>query len=135
MPAPHVHPVSIYYEDTDFSGLVYHPNYLKYYERAREHILGRKALVSLYRDQGVGFVVYKCELSFREGAVFGDELEIRTNISLQSGYRAVFDQQVWRPEGVQAMVQGMVHMVCVDRENKLVKLPDSIREIAARYAP
>ena len=37
---PHVHPVQINYEDTDHSGVVYHANYLKYFERAREHSLG-----------------------------------------------------------------------------------------------
>ena len=36
----HVHTVRVYYEDTDFSGVVYHANYLKYCERAREHLLG-----------------------------------------------------------------------------------------------
>ena len=33
----HEHRVQIYYEDTDHSGVVYHANYLKYFERAREH--------------------------------------------------------------------------------------------------
>ena len=33
-----VHPVTIYYEDTDLSGMVYHANYIKYFERAREEI-------------------------------------------------------------------------------------------------
>ncbi len=33
-------PVTIYYEDTDFTGVVYHANYLKYFERAREELLG-----------------------------------------------------------------------------------------------
>ena len=95
----HVHPVQIYYEDTDFSGVVYHANYLKYFERAREHLLGVKDLVDLYRDTGIGFVVYKAELTFKEGAVFGDSLEIRTTVRAESDYRAVFVQQVWRPGG------------------------------------
>ena len=38
--------VEIYYEDTDHSGWVYHPNYLKYFERAREHSLGREKLIN-----------------------------------------------------------------------------------------
>ncbi|HBF45795.1 MAG TPA: thioesterase, partial [Shewanella frigidimarina] len=36
----HSFSVQIYYEDTDFSGVVYHPNFLKYFERAREHVIG-----------------------------------------------------------------------------------------------
>ena len=46
----------IYYEDTDHSGVVYHANYLKFFERAREHML-IDALVKLHKEQNVGFVV------------------------------------------------------------------------------
>lgn len=124
---PHVHPLQIYYEDTDLSGLVYHANYLKYFERAREHLLGPAELVRLYRDEGIGFVVYKCELSFKEGAQLGDLLQIRTTVALESEYRAVFKQQVWRPDGKAAMVDGIVQLVCVNRENRLVPLPATVR--------
>ena len=121
-------PLQIYYEDTDLSGAVYHANYLRYFERAREHLLGPAELVRLWRDEGTGFVVYKCELSFREPAGLGDILEIRTKVELQSDYRAVFHQSVWRPDGKQAMVEGIVQLVCVDRQNRLVPLPVGVRE-------
>jgi tol-pal system-associated acyl-CoA thioesterase len=125
--APHVHHVQIYYEDTDFSGIVYHPNYLKYFERAREHMLGVDELVRLWDEDGVGFVVYKCSLQFREGARYGDLLEVRTTATLESDYRAVFDQQIWRPGGQAALVKGTVEMVAVDRKNQLVKMPVQLR--------
>ncbi len=122
----HVHLVQVYYEDTDFSGVVYHANYLKYFERAREHLLGVEALVRLFRDTGIGFVVYKAELTFKEGAVFGDSLEIRTTVKAESEYRAVFHQQVWRPEGRSALVEGLVQLVCINRDKQLVPLPPSV---------
>jgi acyl-CoA thioester hydrolase len=120
----HRHPVQIYYEDTDHSGVVYHANYLKYFERAREHLLGVDELVRLFREDGVGFVVYKAEMTFKEGAVHGDLLEIRTTVRAESDYRAIFDQCVWR--GDKKLVDGKVHLVCVDRNNKLVRLPTSV---------
>ncbi|MFT4624010.1 MAG: acyl-CoA thioester hydrolase [Myxococcota bacterium] len=132
MGSSHIHPVSVYYEDTDFSGLVYHANYLKYFERAREHLLGRDELVRLWRDEGLGFVVYRADLQFREGARFGDELEIRTATSLKSDYRAVFDQSAWKHGGKRAMVQAEIHLVCVDRANQLVRLPAQVMEHAQR---
>jgi acyl-CoA thioester hydrolase len=132
----HIHPVQVYYEDTDFSGVVYHANYLKYYERAREHLLGVDALVRLYRDTGIGFVVYKCEMTFREGAVFGDSLEIRTTVRAESDYRAVFNQQVWRVGGKSALVEGLVQLVCVNRDKQLVPLPvDVMRALQGAAAP
>jgi tol-pal system-associated acyl-CoA thioesterase len=122
----HSHSVRIYYEDTDHSGLVYHANYLKYFERAREHLLGPERLVGLLRDEGLGFVVYRCELQFREGAVFGDDLEIRSTVQLESPYRAVFRQDVWRAGATAPLVLGTVHMVCVDRDRRLVPIPPAI---------
>ncbi len=129
-PSPHVYPVRIFYEDTDHSGVVYHANYLKYFERAREHVLGPDELVRLLREDGIGFVVYKCELTFKQGAVFGDVVEIRSSATLESDYRVVFRQDVHRVDPAsgkdELLVQGLVHMVCVDRERKLVRLPERV---------
>ena len=69
MPA-HRYPIQIYYEDTDHSGVVYHANYLKYFERAREHMLGIEALVQLLQEDNIGFVVYKANLTYNKGAKF-----------------------------------------------------------------
>ena len=130
MPQVHVHPVSVYYEDTDFSGLVYHANYLKYCERAREHLLGRQELARMYREEGTGFVVYRAELVFREGAVFGDELEVRTTVEIKSDYRAVFKQPVFRVGGTSALVEVEIQLVAVDKQNKLTRLPTNVIAMA-----
>ena len=117
-------PVQIYYEDTDHSGLVYHANYLKYFERAREHLLGVRELTTLWED-GFGFVVYRCELSFKQGAVFGDTLEVRTTPSLESEFRVSFQQDVYRGDAL--LVKGVVEMVCLDRQRQVVPIPASVR--------
>ncbi|MDQ3036179.1 MAG: YbgC/FadM family acyl-CoA thioesterase [Myxococcota bacterium] len=127
---PHVFPVQIYYEDTDHSGLVYHANYLKYFERAREHVLGVDELVRLLVEDGIGFVVYKCELTFKQGAVFGDSLEIHSTPRLESQFRVVFQQDVHRRG--ELLVQGIVQMVCVDAQKKLVPIPKSVVDRTSR---
>jgi acyl-CoA thioester hydrolase len=126
MPAVFTHPITIYYEDTDFSGYVYHANYLKYFERAREELLGVERLVTLYRDEGVGFVVYKAELQFKEAAVHGDRLEVRTTVRAEGTYRAIFEQSIWRRDGKQPLVTAVLQLVCVDRAGKLVELPTDV---------
>lgn len=129
--AMHVLDVDVYYEDTDFSGVVYHANYLRFMERGREHALGREELVRLYRDEGVGFVVYRAELTFKEGAVFGDTLEVRTTGREESAYRAIFHQPVHRKRDGKLLVDGEVHLVCVNRHQQLVPLPARVREMLA----
>ena len=123
MAEPHVHDVQIYYEDTDFTGVVYHANYLKYMERAREHMLGVEALTTLYDTEGVGFAVYKATCTYREGAKHGDTIEVRTIGKLESGYRIVFKQDVYRKRDQKLLVEGEIHLVCIDKALKLVALP------------
>lgn len=104
--------------------MVYHANYLKYFERAREHLLGPPELVRLLDEDGVGFVVYKAELTFKEGARLGDEIEIRTSVERESEYRLRFHQAAWRDDTL--LVDGRVELVCVDRDQRLVKVPPSV---------
>lgn len=120
----HVHVVQIYYEDTDHSGFVYHANYLKYFERAREHMLGVAELRRLFEEEGIGFVVYKVEITYKEGSSFGDTLEIHSSVRAESEYRAVFEQ-IARREG-RDLVKGVLHLVCVDRDKRLVPLPPGV---------
>ncbi len=97
MSTPHIFHAQVYYEDTDHSGVVYHANYLKFFERAREDIIGIDVLSDMWHNKGIGFAVYKTELKFHDGAVFGDLLEIRSRWEKQGEYRLVFFHEAWRP--------------------------------------
>jgi len=125
MEKTYIHKVQVYYEDTDHSGVVYHANYLKYFERAREHMLGVDSLVSLYRDQGVGFVVYQARLKYLKGARFGDNLTIKSNVKQESAYRLVFKQNA---HGLadELLVKGEIELACVNKEQKLVPIPQRV---------
>lgn len=125
----HIHRVQVYYEDTDHSGAVYHANYLKYFERAREHLLGTDKLVRLLREDGIGFVVYKANLTYRRAAGFGDTIEIHTTVTKGSDYRLSFQQNVHRPDDDELLVEGIIELVCVNSDNELVPLPPSVTSL------
>jgi tol-pal system-associated acyl-CoA thioesterase len=115
--------VQVYYEDTDHSGVVYHANYLKYFERAREHIVGTDELVRLWNEAGMGFSVYKVEMGFFDGACFGDRLDIRTTVEKDGDYRVIFSQEAWRPNGKKPAVTAVIEMVCLDKSRRLKPIP------------
>ena len=58
----HVHPVRIYYEDTDAGGIVYYANYLKFAERARTEMLRANGIENglLMQTDRVAFAVREC---------------------------------------------------------------------------
>jgi YbgC/YbaW family acyl-CoA thioester hydrolase len=120
--------VQIYYEDTDHSGVVYHPNFLKYFERAREHVLGSDILARLWNEDGLGFAVYRVDVKFLDGVEFADICDVRTSVVLDGLYRTIWTQEVWRPNATKAAVVGTVEMVCMDKKKKLTPMPEFIRE-------
>lgn len=118
--------VQIYYEDTDHSGVVYHPNFLKYFERAREHVIDSNRLAQLWKEKGLGFAVYKANLTFQDGVEFADICDIRTSYRLDGKYKTLWRQEVWRPNATRPAVIGEIEMVCMDREKRLRPIPDEI---------
>ncbi len=120
---PYRYPVQVFYEDTDFSGVVYHANYLRYFERAREMVIGPDELVRLWREQGLGFAVYKAEVTYHEGAEFGDILEIRSTYSRESDYRLIWDQSAWRRDASKPVAAAIIHLVCLGPDKKLRPIP------------
>ncbi|TGD72318.1 acyl-CoA thioesterase [Mangrovimicrobium sediminis] len=117
------HKVQIYYEDTDHSGVVYHANYLKYFERAREHIIDGAVLAAVWRDRGVGFVVYKASLTYADGVQFGEVCEVRTTVRQDGNFRTIWEHEFWRPAGAKAAVTAQVELVCVDQAKDIVPTP------------
>ncbi|MCE9679128.1 thioesterase family protein [Shewanella sp. AS1] len=115
-------PVQIYYEDTDFSGVVYHPNFLKYFERAREHVIGAKTLAQLWQQQELGFAVYRSDLIYHDGVEFADVVDVRTRFSVESKYRTLWQQEIWRPDGKKAAVTAHIEMVCMNKKRQLAPM-------------
>src|SRR5258708_5819670 len=90
---------TIYYEDTDFSGFVYHANYLKFFERAREHLIGIELLKSLY-GSGLHFVVTSAALKYRAPALFGDQIEVQSEGYFSRSPRIKIMQKALSKEGI-----------------------------------
>jgi YbgC/YbaW family acyl-CoA thioester hydrolase len=122
------HPVQIYYEDTDHSGVVYHPNFLKYFERAREHVIDSDKLATLWQEKGLGFAVYKANLTFQDGVEFAEICDVRTSYQFEGKYKTLWRQELWRPNASKPAVIGDIEMVCLDNQKRLQPIPDEILE-------
>ncbi len=114
----------VYYEDTDHSGVVYHANYLKFFERAREDIIGIQTLSDMWHTHGIGFAVYKITIGYHDGAVFGDLLDIQTTWEKEGAYRVVFTHEAWRPDAKKPAVTCSLELVCLGPNKKLMQIPD-----------
>lgn len=93
----HERAVRVYFEDTDFSGVVYHAAYLKFMERGRSDFLRcLKLSHAVLSDRGMAFGVAHMDIRFLAGAGIDDLLCVRTKLVQSSGVRLVFEQTVLR---------------------------------------
>jgi acyl-CoA thioester hydrolase len=126
--------VRVYYEDTDFTGVVYYANYLKFLERGRTDAL-RCAGVShaeiLTLDPPLGFAVRKINVEYLKPARIDDALTIETRFAAAKGARLVIVQRVMCAGEV--LVTADVEAACIDLEGRPRRLPKSLLEQVLRY--
>jgi acyl-CoA thioester hydrolase len=125
----HVLPVRVYYEDTDFTGVVYHANYLRYFERGRSDFL-RMAGVShtdlLAHHEPTAFVVTRMEVDFKKPARIDDALLVRTTYDAVKGPRLAISQRITRGDDVIATAG--VSAACISLDGRPRKPPPGLVE-------
>ncbi|MBG0811885.1 tol-pal system-associated acyl-CoA thioesterase [Methylosinus sp. H3A] len=134
MTHPHHLTVRVYYEDTDFSGLVYHASYLRFMERGRTELLrdlglGQRDL--LQAQGGLFFVVRAMTIDFRKPAQMDDSLTVETIVREVSGASFDLDQRVLR--GDEPLVSARVKIAAVEG-GRPRRLPAEVREKFASVA-
>lgn len=120
--SPHHFPVRVYYEDTDFSGVVYHASYLRFMERGRTEML--RALGIEQANLAFGFAVRAMQIDYLKPARMDDELTIETSTRSIGGATLDLDQRVLRGEEV--LVTASVRVACI-AEGRPARLPKDIR--------
>jgi acyl-CoA thioester hydrolase len=123
----HVLPVRIYYEDTDFTGAVYHANYLRYFERGRSdylRVIGVSHQVLLALPEPLAFTVARLELDFKRSARIDDALLVRTTFDSFKGPRLYVHQRLFRGEELLCELSGVV--ACIDMAGRPKKPPQTL---------
>jgi acyl-CoA thioester hydrolase len=98
---PHRFAVRVYYEDTDFSGFVYHASYLRFLERGRTEFLRELGIGhrDMFEDKGLGgfhFAVRDMALEFLKPALMDDQLTVETELAAVGGASIAMGQKILR---------------------------------------
>ena len=124
---PHHWPIRIYYEDTDFGGVVYHANYLRFMERARTEFLRSLGIDQMALFEGelrVAFAVRAMQIEFVKPATMDDLLDVATSVVKLGGASLVLDQVVTREQAL--LVKARVTIVAVAGW-RATRLPQAVR--------
>ncbi|HEX3367082.1 YbgC/FadM family acyl-CoA thioesterase [Phenylobacterium sp.] len=128
----HQLPVRIYYEDTDFTGVVYHANYLRYFERGRSdffRVVGVSHSALLERPDPAAFTITHITVDFKRAARIDDALLVRTTYDSVRGPRLFISQRITRGEELIAAAQ--VEAACIDLKGRARKPPSGMAEALA----
>ncbi len=129
-------PVRVYFEDTDFSGLVYHASYVRWCERGRSdflRLLGNNHQALIDAQEPAAFVVRRLNLEYLKPARIDEVLEVATRVKELGAATLVLDQRVMR-DGVE-LCQAEVTVVLVSRAGKVLRLSRALRDAFTPVAP
>ncbi|MHB2165532.1 tol-pal system-associated acyl-CoA thioesterase [Alsobacter sp. R-9] len=134
MSAPHTLSVRVYYEDTDFSGVVYHASYLRYLERGRTEFIRSLGIdqAAVFRDTGFSFVVRRMAIDWLKPARMDDVVTVATAPLALKGASMQLAQRVLRADEVLVAAEVLVAGVAAGRA---ARLPPGLRERLEAFAP
>ncbi|NTJ43186.1 tol-pal system-associated acyl-CoA thioesterase [Agrobacterium larrymoorei] len=120
----------VYYEDTDFSGLVYHARYLHFLERGRTDYLRclgcEQSALQVADEEGLVFVVHRMEIDFKSPAKMDDILTITTLTEKAGGAKMSLSQEIRRGESV--LIAAKVIIAVINTKGRPRRLPETIAE-------
>ncbi|MCC6915957.1 tol-pal system-associated acyl-CoA thioesterase [Nitrosomonas sp.] len=129
MEAVFVHPVRVYYQDTDTGGVVYHASYLNFMERARYEWLRELGFTvdTMIRSHKMIFLIRSLSIEYFRPAVLDDLLDITVKTVEIGRSRITLQQQIMREQGT--LASATVHAVCVGADTlKPISIPAPLRQ-------
>ena len=131
----HHYVVKVFFEDTDAGQIVYHTNYLKYFERARTSLLNLLKIdqINLKKNYDISLVVRKADIKWFKPAILNDTLLVETCLKYAKNSSITIQQLAYRycdmNKSKELLVSGIIQIVAmsssfkVRRINKVLKNP------------
>ena len=112
------------YAETDAMGVVYHTNYIIWFEVGRgEYMRQRGGTYREFEDHGVYLPVTEVDARFITPARYDDEVVVRTSVEEVRSRRVTLYYEVLMKDTGQLLVTGHTKHLCMDREGRVRRLP------------
>jgi len=124
--------VRVRYAETDKMGVVYHSNYLVWFEIGRTDWLRDTGWT--YRsmeEEGIQLPVIEAHCEYRQAARYDDEIEIRTRAKKLSVVRVQFDYEAARRTDGVVLASGYTVHATIDRSGRVMRMPDRVKVLFA----
>lgn len=129
----YVYKTRVRYAETDQMGVVYYGNYLIYLEAARTGLLREAGYpYGTLEKQGLLLPVIECKIKYKGSARYDEEISVETAMGSVKNAGIKFSYKVKNEEGKEIAAAYTVHPF-VDREWKIIPIPDDIKTALSRY--
>jgi acyl-CoA thioester hydrolase len=120
-------PLKVYIEDTDYSGVVFHSNYLNYFERARSEWLETLGMgIAWQLKQEIYFAIRSAKIDFYKPARLSDRLQVVSRVSQLKRVSMTFEQHLRLSDAPDTILcTAEVKVACLDKEFRPNSLPRS----------
>jgi acyl-CoA thioester hydrolase len=121
------------YAETDAMGIVYHSNYIVWFEVGRgEYMHQQGANYAHLEAQGYYLPVIEVQARYLAPARYGDLVAVRTRVEEARSRQVTFAYEVVMSETGQLLATGQTKHVCVDEEGTIKRIPQEMREMLKR---
>ena len=129
----HLYAVRVYYEDTDLSGITYHANYLRWFERARSDLLRRLGIDqrAAIETGGGAYAVSEINLKYLRPAKLDDDILIETRCTELKVASCRMHQKAYRGEDL--LAEAHLRVGFVSPSGRPIRQPEEWREAFARF--
>ena len=123
----HFYRLRVFYEDTDAGQIVYHTNYLKYFERARSSLLNLLKInqLKLKKEDDIILVVKKVDVNWHKSAKLNDKLLIETCLKYAKNSSITLNQDAYKyvsNNQNELLVSGIIQIVAIKSLHKVKKM-------------
>ena len=120
--------VRVYYEDTDFGGVVYYAKYLRYMEQGRTEFFREKGVsLAECQDQGFVFAVLDVHIKYHSPATYDDLLDVHTSLSDVGNVSMTFDTKIYNHHG-KLLITSETKVVCMNGRGRATRIPSEVLE-------
>ena len=129
----HFYRLRVFYEDTDSGQIVYHTNYLKYFERARSSLLNLLKIdqLNLKKEFDIILVVKKVDVNWYKSAKLNDKLVIETCLKYAKNSSITLEQKAFinNQNLTSVLVTGEFRIVAVDSNFKVRRIKNILQDM------
>ena len=134
MPVNNLTQVRVIYADTDAMGVVYHTNYIKWFEMGRNELMRQLGLPCTELGKiGLNLPLIKVSCNYLKFATYDQLLTIETEFDYIKKATVKFNSRVWDENKEKLLVEGYTIHACTNSEGKLRRIPQLLLGLIEKY--